>query len=120
MTQKETLDSLLKEIRHIKTNMPNGEMKIIQADLHDLKEDISDMKYMLMNPEDGIIVKTNKNSDFRRKMEEGEEKFQYHMSDIKELKQWKSATTKALWIIFGALASIIIRMLMMHSDKINL
>ena len=69
MTQKETLDALLQEIRHVKQHMPNGELKQMQRDIQDLKEDISDMKYTLLNPDNGVIVSTNKNTEFRQSMQ---------------------------------------------------
>ena len=40
------------------------------------------------------------------------------MQEIDALRRWKDGVTKALWIIFGTMAAIIIRMIMMHSDKI--
>lgn len=117
MTQKEILDSVLSEIKHIKTHMPNGELKQMQKDMETLKDDLSDMKYTLLNPDNGVIVNTNKNSEFRMKMEHGDKEFRVQMMDVEELKRWKNGVNKALWIIFGALAAIVIRMLMMHSDK---
>ena len=65
MTQKQLLESVLSEIAHIKTHMPNGELKQMQKDMEDLKLNISDLKYTLLNPENGVIVNTNKNTDFR-------------------------------------------------------
>ena len=47
MTQKEALELVLSEIKHIKTHMPNGELKQMQRDMGDMKEDISDLKYTL-------------------------------------------------------------------------
>ena len=35
------------------------------------------------------------------------------MSEIDDIKRWKDGVTKALWIIFAALAGIVIRMLVM-------
>jgi predicted nucleic acid-binding Zn-ribbon protein len=118
MTQKEVLDSVLAEIKHIRTHMPNGELKQMQKDMADLKEDMSDMKFTLLNPENGVIVNTNKNTDFREKMEANEKEFRLQMLEVEDLKRWKQGVTRALWIIFGILASVIVRMLMMHSDKV--
>ena len=118
MTQKEALETVLAEIKHIRTHMPNGELKQMQRDIESMKDDISDMKYTLLNPEDGVIVSTNKNTDFRNKMESNEKEFQSQMQEVEELKRWKQGVTRALWIIFGTLASVIIRMLMMHSDQV--
>ena len=119
MTQRELLESLLDEIKHIKTHMPNGELKQMQKDMSDLKQDMSDMKFTLLNPEDGVIVNTNKNTDFRRHLQSNQKDFDEQMSKIKEIENWKGGVTRALWIIFGIIAGIIIRMLMMHSDKIQ-
>lgn len=119
MTQKELLESVLLEIKHIKTHMPNGELKQMQKDMQDLKADVSDMKYTLLNPDNGVIVNTNKNTDFRHELQANQKEFDQQMSKIKEIENWKSGVTKALWVIFGILASVIIRILMMHSDEIG-
>jgi len=111
MTQKQLLESVLSEISHIKTHMPNGELKAMQKDIEELKEDISDLKYTLLNPENGVIVNTNKNSDFRRAMQAGERDFQNKLAELEDLKRWKDGVSKALWIIFTVLAGLIIRTL---------
>jgi hypothetical protein len=111
MTQKQLLESVLSELLHIKKHMPNGELKAMLEDVKDLKEDMSELKYTLLNPDDGVIVKTNKNSEFRAKMEAGDKEFLLKMSDIDDIKRWKDGVTKALWILFAGLAAVIIRLL---------
>lgn len=91
--------------------MPNGELKAMVEDVKDLKNDMSDLKYTLLNPEDGVIVKTNRNSEFRKDMERNERDFQLKMSELEDLKRWKEGVTKALWILFAGLAAVIIRLL---------
>lgn len=115
MTQKEVLESVLAEIRHVRTHMPNGELKAMQRDLEEMKEDISDLKYTLLNPDNGVIVNTNKNTDFRLQMQKNEKEFQKQMTELEDLKRWKEGVTKALWIIFGSLVAIVARILMMHN-----
>ena len=118
MTQKELLEDLLSEIKHIKTHMPNGELKQMQEDMQDMKEDISDLKYTLLNPENGVIVNSNKNTEYRLELQENEKEFRDQMAQIQAIKKWKDGVNKALWIIFGSLVAIIIRMLMMHSENL--
>jgi len=118
MTQKQLLESVLSEIKHVKTHMPNGELKQMAKDFEDMKEDISDLKYTLLNPENGVIVKTNQNTAFRKEMQANERDFQNQMLELEDLKRWKNGVNRALWIIFGVLATIIIRVLMMHSEQI--
>ena len=116
MTQKEVLDSLLSEIKHIKTHMPNGELKQMQKDMESLKEDMSDMKFTLLNPDNGVIVNTNKNTDFRLDRERRMDFYDAKIQQLENLTRWQSGVNKALWIVFGSLAAIIIRMLMMVKE----
>lgn len=116
MTQKEVLDALLSEIKHIKSHMPNGELKQMQKDMESMKDDMSDMKYTLLNPENGVIVNTNKNTDFRLNRESRMEYYEGKIQQLDNLTRWQSGVNKALWIVFGSIAAIVIRMLMMAKD----
>ena len=116
MTQKDILESVLNEIKHIKTHMPNGELKQMQSDMKELKEDISEMKYTLLNPDNGVIVNTNKNTEFRQTLQANQREFDKQMSKEDEIETWKQGVNRALWIIFGIIAAIIIRMFMMHAE----
>lgn len=118
MTQKQLLESVLVELSSIKRHMPNGELKQMQKDMENLKEDMSDLKFTLLNPDDGVIVNTNKNTDFRKIMQLGDKDFQLKLLEIQELKRWKDGVSKALWIIFTVLAGLIIKMLAEISDKV--
>ena len=112
MTQREILDSLLLEIKHIKNHMPNGELKQMAKDFENMKDDLSDLKYTLLNPENGVIVNSNKNTEYRLELQENEKEFRNQMAEIEVIKKWKDGVNRALWIIFGSLVAIIIRMLM--------
>tara|TARA_R110002153_G_scaffold20090_3_gene68346 strand:+ start:6803 stop:7156 length:354 start_codon:yes stop_codon:yes gene_type:complete len=116
VTQTELLKSVLQEIKHIKGNMPNGELKIMQTDMTSLKEDVSEMKYTLLNPDNGVIVNTNKNTEYREQLQNNQKDFEAKLADIESIKHWKDGVTRALWIIFGIIAAIIIRMFMMHAE----
>ena len=111
MTQKQLLEAVLKELSSIKDDMPNGELKALIEDVKDLKDNVSDLKYTLLNPEEGVIVKTNKNTDFRQRMEAGDKDFVAKMAEVEDLKRWKDGVTKALWILFAGLAGVIIKLL---------
>ena len=111
MTQKQILESVLKELLTIKKHMPNGELKALVEDVRELKDDMSELKYTLLNPEDGVIVKTNLNTAFRSKLEAGDKDFQEKLKEIEELRRWKDGVNRALWIIFAALIGIIIKLI---------
>lgn len=90
----------------MKSKLPNGELIAMASDMKEMKEDISDLKYTLLNPEDGVIVKTNQNTYFRKSVQEKVEK-------IDELVAWKDTVTKALWILFTALIGIVAKLVSM-------
>jgi hypothetical protein len=104
------LETVLAELRSIKVDMPNGELKQIIENQKEMKEDISDLKRTLLNPEDGVIVKVNKNTEFRRSFEGNTEKYNQLVKDLEDIKSWKSTVIKILWIIFGSLFTILTKL----------
>ena len=96
--------------------MPNGELKQMMKDMQNMKEDITELKYTLLNPDNGVIVNTNKNTEYRLELQGNETAFREKLAEIESIKSWKDSVTRALWIIFGIIAAIIIRMFMMHSQ----
>lgn len=118
MTQKEAIDQILSELTAMKAKLPNGELVRMAESMEEMKEDIGELKYMLMNPEDGVIVKVNRNSDFRKKFEINEKEFDDTLKTVEELRRFKETVTKALWIVFAALAGIVIRIIIMGGGTV--
>lgn len=118
LSQKEILESLLNDIGHIKGHMPNGELKAMIEDMKEIKGDVSELKHTLLNPEDGVIVKTNQNTWWREQVQKKVDLYDEKVQEFNQLKTWQQGVTRALWIIFGVLVTIIVRILMMHSDQI--
>jgi hypothetical protein len=112
------MKQILDELSHLKTNMPNGELKHLQTSMEDLKkdqrsmkDDISDMKKKLLDPEAGVIVKVNENTKFRLAEENRYEDYMKVNIDVDSLKKWQSGVNKALWIIFGAILAIALKVI---------
>jgi hypothetical protein len=112
---KETqlLQTIADDISALKSKMPNGEFKSMARDMEelktsyrDIKEDLSDIKYTLLNPEDGVIVKVNKVSEWRENKEKKAEEYEKALQDVRDLVQWKNGATKAMWIIFTAILGL--------------
>jgi hypothetical protein len=113
------IDSMMNDILDaldvIKDKMPNGEIKSIQDKIEniesaqeDMHEDLRLIKKQLLDPEDGIVVRVNKNTEFRKRKEDSEKTFQTIIDEHKELMSWKSTVTKILWILFTAVAGILV------------
>lgn len=114
------MKEILDELSSMKKNLPNGELKIIQLSVEELKQsqielkrDISDLKRKLLDPDDGVIVKVNENTKFREEQKEEEKEFKAMILEHAELVKWKGTVTKTIWIIFSALVGIFAKMFLL-------
>ena len=73
----------------------------------DMKRDITDLKKALLNPFDGVIVNTNKNTEFRLDFEALQEERDQLEQDVKHLLKWKATYIKVFWAIFTAALGVI-------------
>lgn len=109
------MNEIIESLEIIKKQLPNGELKAIQERIEridqgqeDMKEDLRAIKRQLLDPEDGVVVRVNKNTEFRKKIEENEHDYDKLLEEHKEMMSFKDTVTKVLWIVFAALAGIII------------
>jgi hypothetical protein len=107
------MKQILEEIAFLKSKMPNGELATMQNNIeilknnqNSMKEDLSDLKKKLLDPENGVIVKVNENTKFRLSEERKNEEYIQYTADLDSLKKWQSAVNKSLWVIFGSIIAI--------------
>ena len=79
----------------IEARLPNGEI----VEIH---ENVKEIKEILLDPEDGLIVRVNKNTYWRREIDADE---------FKALVRWKQTISHAMWISYTALVGIIIKLI---------
>ena len=82
-------------------------IKQLMDNQNEMKEAISSMKKEILNPYNGVIVETIKNTEFRKKMEEKGDLGIDLLTEHKELMKWKNVVTKASWLILTTLAGIL-------------
>ena len=90
-----TNKQIAERLECIEKRLPNGE-------LQEIHENVKEIKEILLDPEDGIIVRVNKNTFWRRQVDADE---------FKALLRWKQAVTHAMWISYTALVGIIIKLI---------
>ena len=96
MSQEEINKQILKELQDIKKGMPNGELKRMEKNVDQINTDIAEIKKMLLDPNEGLIVATNKNTDFRIERSAKIEYYDEQVHQLDKLKEWKDGVTKAL------------------------
>ena len=83
-------------------------LQTISLQLKEMKEDLSELKDKLLDPEDGVIVKTNQNTWWRKEVEP-------LVKEIPDLIQFKKTTYRVLWIIVTAVVALVVRVVSMHT-----
>jgi len=115
LTNKQLLESLLDRLDNIEEHMPNGEMVIIMNHVETIMdkqqkmyEDLSEMKKTLLNPDNGVIVRVNKNTEFREEQESKERDFDKLFREHYQLMTFKSNITKFLWLVLSSITASIV------------
>ena len=113
-----TMDRILEELVFMRTKLPNGELKVLQTSMDDLKHsqdsikaDISELKKKLLDPETGVVVRLNQNTQYIQDKKEMEDYYDEIIDQHKDLLSWKNTMTKAMWIVFTAIVGILTKML---------
>ena len=120
-TNKDILDRLLE----IEQKLPNGELEDLKIHLsklstdqkehatkmEDVHTDVTELKQKLLDPEDGLVVKINKNTYWRKTITEGDVNFDSIKDDVKDLNSFKSNVTKALWVVYTTIMGVIIKLI---------
>ena len=78
------------------------EARVSGGELQEIHQVVNEIKEILLDPEDGLIVRVNKNTYWRKELDADE---------FKALLRWKQAVTHAMWISYTALFGIIIKLI---------
>lgn len=73
----------------------------------EMKTELRELKKQLLNPYDGVIVETRKNTDFRLAREEQQKEYESLIEEHKALVRFKSNATKFGVALLTALGGII-------------
>ena len=111
-----TNKEILEEIEFLKKKMPNGEFALLKKSVEDLhggqetlRSSIRELKKQLLDPDDGVVVRVNRNSEFRKGLKDCVESFEKIEDSVQDIVSWKENVTKALWIMFTGIVGLIIK-----------
>ena len=115
ITNKEILD----EIEVLKKKIPtaNGDFILMKKSVEDLtagqsslKEVIKELKERLLNPDDGIVARVNRNSEFRKSSEQSgplcKKSFEDMEDGVHELTIWRENITKVMWLLVTGIVGL--------------
>ena len=78
------------------------EAKFKGGELEEIHQVVKEIKEILLDPEDGVIVRVNKNTYWRK---------QINVQEIEELKSFKKNVTHALWAIYTIVIGVIAKLI---------
>ena len=90
-----TNKEIIKKLGEIEDKLPNGELEEMHGMIKEIKE-------ILLDPEDGIIVRVNKNTFWRKEIDADE---------FKALIRWKQTINSAIYVVYTALVGIILKLI---------
>ena len=90
-----TNKDILERLESIENKLPNGELEEMHGMIKEIKE-------ILLDPEDGIIVRVNKNTFWRKEIDADE---------FKDLIRWKQTINSAIYVVYTALVGIILKLI---------
>ena len=116
-----TNKEILEEIEFLKKKLPNGEFALLKKSVEDLnsgqeslRSSISNLKQQLLDPDNGVVVRVNRNSEFRKDSEQRgplcQQSFENMEDSVNNILGWKDNVSKALWILFTAVVGLIIKL----------
>jgi len=82
-------------------------MNQLMENQREMKEDLSELKRMLLNPYDGAIVEIRKNTEFRDESSEKESEFAEILEEHKALVAWKKMVSKVFIAALGSAGAIV-------------
>ena len=115
-----TNKEILEEIEFLKKKLPNGEFALLKKSVEDLssgqeslRSSIRELKQQLLDPDNGVVVRVNRNSEFRKDSEQRgplcQQSFENMEDNVNSILGWKDNVSKALWILFTGIAGLIIK-----------
>tara|TARA_Y100001973_G_scaffold94466_1_gene146545 strand:+ start:246 stop:530 length:285 start_codon:yes stop_codon:yes gene_type:complete len=78
------------------------EAKLMGGELEEIHQTVKEIKEILLDPEDGLIVRVNKNTYWRKEL---------NLDEFKALLRWKQSVTHAMWMIYSAVIGIIVKLI---------
>ena len=85
----------------------SNDLRNLTENQSDMKRDLKDLKKAMVNPFDGVIVNTNKNTEFRLEYEKLQEERDQLQEDVNHLLKWKSMYVKIFWALFTAALGVV-------------
>ena len=87
------------------------DIESLSQEVKEINQKIDNLTLKLLDPDDGVVSRVNKNTAFRKSHDESMPGYNKVISEFKELQRWKCTVTKALWGLYAAVTAWIVKIL---------
>ena len=87
------------------------DIESLSQEVKEINQKIDNLTLKLLDPDDGVVSRVNKNTAFRKSHDESMPGYNKIISEFKELQRWKGTVTKALWGLYAAVTAWIVKIL---------
>ena len=81
------------------------DIETLSEDVKELNEKIDTLMVKLLDPDEGIVVRVNKNTDGLDERDQNMGKWMRDIDDFHQMKKWKNNVTRALWGLYAVIIS---------------
>jgi len=87
------------------------DIETLSDEVKELNEKIDILMIKLLDPDTGIVVRVNKNTDRLDERDKNMGRWMKDVNDFHHMKKWKNGVNKALWVIYASIIAFIIKIL---------
>lgn len=87
------------------------DIESLTQEVKEINEKIDNLTLKLLDPDDGVVSRVNKNTAFRKSHDREMPQYNVIIDEFRELQRWKSVVTKALWGLYTAATAWVVKMI---------
>ena len=99
-----TNEELKKLIDDLTAKLPNGELQILQTKIEELQVELKKFTKSLYNPDDGLKVRVNKNSEYITALKE-----EKTLETVRVVDKFRQNYSRLLWALYAMLLGLIFK-----------
>jgi predicted nucleic acid-binding Zn-ribbon protein len=87
------------------------DIESLNENVKEINEKIDNLTLKLLDPDDGVVSRVNKNTAFRKSHDREMPVYNTIIDEFRALQRWKSVVTKALWGLYTAITAWIVKLI---------
>lgn len=87
------------------------DIETLSSEVKELNKKIDNLMIKLLDPDSGIVVRVNKNTDRLNERDQNMGKWMRDIEDFHHMKKWKNGVNKALWVVYASIIGFVIKLI---------